>query len=557
MSVELSHSDEIEDSEPNLHIAPATDSRIRVLTSLTRQVVADAGPQALMHEAIQGLIRNLGGVSGTIMEVRGDQDLVRVAKFGRLTPSVVPSKEGGNRCPLVTYTLESDRPVVVKDARVEGRFDASGLETLGIVGALGVRIPVPGAAPRILSICATEAFDLSASDLEFVQTVSNLLGMGLQRLLPHQDRPASMEQLAGLAHDLNNVVAAVGIYSEMLVRDEELSLAGTLYVSAIRDQVQRGSSLLWHMLDVANRSPLELDDLDVVAVLRQAAPLLRRSLPPGVTLVIRDDGHPCWARIDRVRFLPVIMNLVSNAKDAVDGGGEITLSITRQEKGSPLARPSVRVEVADTGTGMDGDLQDRAFDAFFTTKVAGEGIGLGLAQVRSLVHQHHGSVQIASAPGQGTTLTIWLPASDRLNRTFSAGRPDMPRGHGERVLVVDDDRAIRTAIVSVLNSLGYSPVDASSGEDACSVLSSDPSIAVVISDIRMPGMGGESLVKEMARQWPAIPVVLVSGYPSPLAERPFVDAGAGAAGEGPQRLQKPFTSLQIATAMSAALRCRS
>jgi CheY-like chemotaxis protein len=267
-------------------------------------------------------------------------------------------------------------------------------------------------------------------------------------------------------------------------------------------------------------------------------------------------------RLDRARFQQILLNLVSNSADAIEGLGHITISVFGDgfaadgsaEPQSPMHGPSIGVEIADTGTGMDAYVLSRAFEPFFTTKMPSAGIGLGLTQVRGLVYQHRGNIQLISTPGTGTTVRIGLPVSSSTSPVAPKDRA-IPRGHGEGVLVVDDDPSVRTAMVNVLAWLGYSPVDTPSGEGGCAVLAKgDPQVAVVISDVKMPGMDGESFLKELAIRWPALPVILMSGDSS----------GAGASDHAirsgrqapPVRLQKPFSSQQIAVAVRTALQSR-
>lgn len=400
--------------------------------------------------------------------------------------------------------------------------------------------------------------------IDAVRTGLNTIRSGQQEPEDHRERLAAIGQVAaGVAHDLNNVVAAISLHAELLEKLPGIDADGRGYVAVIREQGRRASSLVWQVLDFANRSSLQLVDIDLAAFLVQLLPALHRMKPDDIDLVLRHDDQPYLARADPSGFGQIVMAVVSNAVEAIAGPGQITITVLRPSTDwdespghdGPLGRRCVRIEITDTGSGMDAEVLARAFEPFFSTKGQGEANGLGLALVRGLIGQHEGHIDLASVVGRGTTATIWLPEPpiDVIPPHVSGVHDPQGRG-GERLLVVDDDPAVRRAMVTVLEMLGYVPTAAESGEEAFALLEDGaPAISAVISDIMMPGMGGDTLAGEVAARWPAIPVILVSGYPGPGAPDPGA-IGAGALVPSPAlRLQKPFTSHQMAITLQKAL----
>jgi two-component system cell cycle sensor histidine kinase/response regulator CckA len=285
-------------------------------------------------------------------------------------------------------------------------------------------------------------------------------------------------------------------------------------------------------------------------------------LPTEVSIVMRSDAPGCVACADPTRVQQILMNLVSNAKDACSSGGQITITLScappltgaETSPEGPVEWPWVRIEVADTGCGIPPENLGRVFDPFFTTKAPGQGTGLGLSQVFGLVTQHEGRTSIESSEAGGTAVTITLPAGASSAKVDPVGRPHVPRGSGERLLVVDDDPAVRGALGETLGSLGYRVTLAADGEEAVAFLEGNSSdMSLVLSDVLMPGMGGESLARVMAERWPSLPIILVSGSPLVGSISRFALA-ADRTERGPVRLAKPFSSNELAETLRAVLR---
>ena len=235
-----------------------------------------------------------------------------------------------------------------------------------------------------------------------------------------QERLAAMGHLAmGVAHDLDNILSAIGIHAELIGAQEHLDDDSRQHVGTICQQVDRAISLVWQILDFVHGRSMEQVEVDLSEFLVDLLPVLRRTSPDRILVTVRRHGQPCLVRGDPAQLQQIFMNLASNARDAISGRGELTITISRQRRAVALdgsetraRRVWVRVDVTDTGCGITPEVLARAIEPFFTTKAPGKGTGLGLAQVHSLVSQHDGHLEIDSTPGRGTTVTIWLPPAD-------------------------------------------------------------------------------------------------------------------------------------------------
>ncbi|RYE46451.1 MAG: response regulator, partial [Hyphomicrobiales bacterium] len=251
-----------------------------------------------------------------------------------------------------------------------------------------------------------------------------------------------------------------------------------------------------------------------------------------------------------------ILNLAINARDAMPDGGKLRIAARNvtlkpgQLAGLILERPKdfVAVEVVDTGHGMPRDVLDKAFDPFFTTKPIGQGTGLGLSMVYGFAQQSGGAVDIQSAVGKGTTIAIYLPRGhegDENATSMAAG--DVPRGAGERVLVVEDDESVRLLVVEVLRDLGYAPLEATEADSAIEHLHRNPGLDLLISDVGLPGMNGRQLAEIARDVIPDLKVLFMTGYAAGAANRDeFL-------GEGMDMITKPFDLERLGTKIKQML----
>lgn len=321
----------------------------------------------------------------------------------------------------------------------------------------------------------------------------------------------------GVAHDFNNFLTVISGGLDMLGRTEDpVRLARIL--EGMRQAVERGATLSRQLLTFARRQPLKAEPMDIATQLNGMRDILDRSLRGDVTVHV-DLADGLWpVKADPGEFVLALLNLAVNARDAMPNGGTITIS-GQNRPGTTAAGDAVEVLVKDTGEGMSPDVLARAFDPFFTTKDIGKGSGLGLPQVHGFATSSGGSVEIASSPGNGTTVSLRLPRSDkapdRPNASVLTEAPSDPRRRPKAgcILLVEDDHEVAALAKQMLADLGYDAIHASDGHGALGALANARPIDAVFSDIMMPGgMNGVELAREIKSRRPGLPVILTSGY---------------------------------------------
>ncbi len=343
--------------------------------------------------------------------------------------------------------------------------------------------------------------------------------------LAQQERLAAVGQLAaGIAHDFNNIMAVVVLYAEMVARSEEMSKRNRERLSVIKQQARHASELIQQILDFGRRAVLERQPLNLLPLVKEQIKLLRRTLPESIQITFEHQGGECLVNADPTRMQQMLTNLAVNARDAMPKGGVLRVTLGRvqvQEGASPLlpempAGDWVRLTVSDTGVGIPPAVMPHIFEPFFTTKEPGKGSGLGLAQVHGIVGQHEGRIGVESRVGEGTTFTIYLPAlpTEPDTLTSASDLSGVPQGHGERILVVEDEAAVRAALVETLTQLGYQPQEAENGQEALALLEEHgDEIALVLSDVVMPVMGGMALLHAARERGWTRPMILLTGHP--------------------------------------------
>jgi len=361
--------------------------------------------------------------------------------------------------------------------------------------------------------------------------------------LQQQERLAAVGQLAaGIAHDFNNIMATIVLYAQMAGQSQELSEQNREKMVVINQQAHHASRLIQQILDFSRRAVLERRPLDLLPLVKEQAKLLERTLPEHIGIELNYGRDEYTVDADPTRMQQMITNLAVNARDAMPQGGTLRIELERitggRDKSSllpemspppPLLSPPlggikggrgegeawIRLTISDTGTGIPPDVLPHIFEPFFTTKGPGEGSGLGLAQVYGIVGQHGGHIDVHTQVGQGTTFTIYLPALQvRPAETLLSDVSVAPRGRGEVVLVVEDSKAVRAALVAGLRQLNYQPLEAANGQEALALLEEEgQQVALVLSDVVMPVMGGVALFHTLRERGWQIPVVLLTGHP--------------------------------------------
>ena len=381
----------------------------------------------------------------------------------------------------------------------------------------------------------------------------------IQQRIQQRDRLAAVGQLAaGIAHDFNNIMAVIVLYTRMGLSLPDVPPQIRERLTTIDRQATRATDLVQQILDFSRRAVLERRPMDLVTFLKEQVRLLERTLPESIKIDLTYGMGEHMVNADPTRMQQVIMNLALNARDAMPEGGELHIGLERIgiEPGelSPLpemeAGEWVRVTVTDTGTGIPPDVLPRIFEPFFTTR-APLGTGLGLAQVYGIVKQHEGHVDVTTKVGEGTTFVFYLPALpvSQPEESRLSKMPDLLKGQGETILVVEDNAVMREALADGLEMLNYQSLEAENGREALATFERHgDEIALVLSDLVMPEMGGIMLFHALRQRNPAVRVVILTGYP--LAEEDGELRAQGIA----DWIQKPVDLEQLAEVMDRVLK---
>lgn len=368
-------------------------------------------------------------------------------------------------------------------------------------------------------------------------------------------RMASLGRLAGgIAHDFNNVLAIILNYTDFVAEHAPPEARNDL--GQIRKAAKRAAGLTAQLLCFIRHEAVHPQIFDVNSAIAEAHAMLARTLGEHIVLVVMPSLEPLKICADAGQIQQILVNLAVNARDAMPDGGTlvITASAVDLEENQANVHPPVKAGrylqllVTDTGTGMPPETVARIFEPFFTTKPKGHGTGLGLATVLDIVTTAGGSIDVCSKLGIGTTFRLYFPVADVPYDLESASRTSSapPRGHGESILVVEDEPALGASIARILTAGGYQVRSAVSGPDALAVYACD-GCDLLVADVVMPDMSGSRLAEILHRTDPRLPVLYISGYIDGIL--------------GPNRLctpetkviEKPFTAGQLLAAVSDAL----
>jgi predicted ATPase/signal transduction histidine kinase len=406
----------------------------------------------------------------------------------------------------------------------------------------------------------------SSGNLEFVGAVTDVTGQKeeeaererLEIQLRQSQKLEAMGTLAGgIAHDFNNILGAILGYGELAQKDAAEGSAARRYLDNVMHAGGRAKSLVDRILAFSRSGVGELGPVNVQAVIEEAIELLATSLAPGVRLDKSLAAGDAAIVGDATQLHQVAMNLCTNALHAMKNGGVLGVALDRMEvahvrrlsRGDLAPGAYVRLCVSDTGSGIPPQVLERMFDPFFTTKGAGEGTGLGLSLVHGIVADLGGTIDVDTTVGRGTTFTIWLPLAGEMIVPSAKVATALPRGNGQTVMIIDDEKALVALTEEMLAELGYEPVGFNTGKAALAAFRETPQrFDTVLTDETMPELTGTDLAREIRLLRPDIPIVLMSGYSSaPLDER------ARTAGIR-EVLRKPLRSKDIAECFGRVLR---
>ena len=383
---------------------------------------------------------------------------------------------------------------------------------------------------------ARHVLDRSRAELEALIEARTKDLEQTQRRLAQAEKMTALGQLAGgIAHDLNNVLQAVQGGAGLIGRHASREADVRRLAALVTEAAERGGSVTRRLLAFARKGDLRAEPVALEPLLESMEHLLAHTLGPNVRLVVAAAPGLPPVLADRSQLETVLVNLATNARDAMPDGGTLTLQATKDGD-------RVRLAVADDGAGMDETILARASEPFFTTKPQGKGTGLGLAMARGFAEQSGGAFAIRSALGTGTTVELWLPVAP--TPALAAPARHEPVAAGHRVALVDDEPHVRATLGEHLQGLGYAVSAFPSAEAALDMLERGAPLDALVTDLSMPGMDGLSLAHSVRARRPSLPIILLTGFADPATEQ---------RARGVHLLRKPTTGDELAATLAKLL----
>jgi signal transduction histidine kinase len=358
----------------------------------------------------------------------------------------------------------------------------------------------------------------------------------------------------GIAHDFNNMLTGVIGSLDLIRRRMAMGRVEDLdrYMDAASASAGRAAALTHRLLAFSRRQSLDPKPVEINGLIRSMFDLIEQGVDEKISFKVVLAPDLPFGIVDPHQLENAILNLALNARDAMPDGGDLTVEtgVVDLDEAHVAIRPGLSpgryltVAVSDTGVGMSPDLIEKVFDPFFTTKPMGQGTGLGLSMVYGFVRQSGGQVRIHSQVGLGTSVKLYLPITEARPAAVSSMAPSAPRGDGERVLVVEDDAAVRMLVREVLEELHYHAVEFADPLAAVSFLASGARIDLMISDVGLPGMNGRELAETARAHRPELPILFITGYAENAAIR------SSFLGSKMSMVTKPFSLDEFAAKVS-------
>lgn len=570
------------------------NQRLAVLEAIGNSVANSDDPQAILAASTRLLVEHLHLSNCAYADMDADEDgfTIRGDFAAPGSPSIVGHYSLRDFGEKAVTLLHAGRPLVIQDNRSElppeesATFQAIGITATICVplikqGRLTALMAIHDRLPRAWSsfeeallIEVTERCwahiervranaevrqgllaleELNATLEQRVEERTVRLAQAESALRQSQKLEAIGQLTGGVAHDFNNLLTIIRSSVDFLRQPNLAEDRRQRYMRAVSDTVERASKLTSQLLAFARRQPLNPQVVDAGERLANIGEMLESVTGAQIHVCVERLDHPCYIHVDLSQFETALINIALNARDAMNGQGQLKLRLECHKPLPPIrghagtGNSFVSIALADTGGGIDAQTLDHIFEPFFTTKDFGKGTGLGLSQVFGFAKQSGGNVDVSSVVGQGTVFTLYLPQVDA---SMAAESEEIdaeelpPADVKRRVLVVEDNLDVGRFANQILQDLGYETTWATNAEDALQLAGADAAtFDAVFSDVVMPGISGVALARELRRRRPDLPVVLTSGYSEELARSGY---------DGYEFLPKPYSAEQVSRILGKA-----
>ncbi|WP_176556314.1 CHASE3 domain-containing protein [Rubellimicrobium rubrum] len=503
-------------------------SRIRLGQTICGTVASDRQPRHLAdalvsEEPLSVYLKPIGITDYTCTPLVVDDNLLGTLAFGRRSDERFSQEDL-----TLLHTICHYVALAIERIRTEERLRSFNAELEARVAERTAELEAAASHLRA-EMVEREAAQAQLHEMRKLDTMGQLTG--------------------GVAHDFNNLLTPIVGSLERAQKKLDGDERTLRLIRGGLEAAERACVLVTRLLAFARRSHLEARPVDVGALLHGMTELIQRSIGPQITVSVQvEDGLPA-AKVDSNQLELALLNLALNARDAMPGGGRLTMSAQGEQVGAnhPTGLAPgryVRLSVVDTGGGMDQETLSRAVEPFFSTKGIGKGTGLGLSMVHGMAAQSGGTLALSSSLGLGTRAEIWLPETDEAPVVAPLlPRELAPAPFAARILLVDDEAVVRAGTAEMLRDLGYDVTEANGGSQAMALMRSGFEPDVLVTDFLMPGMNGVDLVESLRQIRPSLPALLVTGY---------ADLAPSASG-GLPRLPKPFRMADLAGAVAGIL----